>query len=164
MASPFDRRQLFDYALRGVGATALLQLLLREGLAHAGATASRVQRLDGFPNHPPRVKRAIQICLIGGLSHLDSFDYKPELARFHGKSLQSSEQPDIFFGQVGLLRQSDWKFQQQGQSGLWLSDLFPQIARRADDLTLIRSMVSDSANHTPALFFANSGFQLPSEG
>ncbi|MFN9877892.1 MAG: DUF1501 domain-containing protein, partial [Planctomycetota bacterium] len=110
--------------------------------------------------HPPRVKRAIQICLIGGLSHLDSFDYKPELARFHGKSLQSSEQPDIFFGQVGLLRQSDWKFQQQGQSGLWLSDLFPQIARRADDLTLIRSMVSDSANHTPALFFANSGFQF----
>ena len=85
MASPFDRRQLFDYALRGVGATALLQLLLREGLAHAGATASRDQRLDGFPNHPPRVKRAIQICLIGGLSHLDSFDYKPELALFFWK-------------------------------------------------------------------------------
>lgn len=160
MAPSFDRRQLFDYALCGVGATALLQLMLREGLAHAKDNSSRDEKLADFPNHPPKVKRAIQICLIGGLSHLDSFDHKPELAKFHGKSLQSSEQPDIFFGQVGLLRQSDWKFQQYGRSGLWLSNLFPQIAERADDLTLIRSMVSDSANHTPALFFANSGFQF----
>ncbi len=132
MASPFDRRQLFDYALRGVGATALLQLMLREGLAQAKDNSSRDEKLAGFPNHPPKIKRAIQICLIGGLSHLDSFDHKPELAKFHGKSLQSSEQPDIFFGQVGLLRQSDWKFQQYGRSGLWLSNLFPQIAERAE--------------------------------
>ncbi len=166
MNSAFDRRSLFDYALRGVGATALLQLLLRDGQLRGGA-APLERNVSGqaidqrpFPNHPPKVKRAIQICLIGGLSHLDSFDYKPELVKYHGKSLQSNEQPDIFFGQVGLLRQSDWKFEQRGQSGLWLSDLFPQIANRADDLTVVRSMVSDSANHTPALFFANSGFQF----
>lgn len=157
----FDRRRLFDYALHGVGATALLHLLVRDGIAQASsALGSTADDRSTFPNHPPRVKRAIQICLIGGLSHLDSFDYKPELAKFHGKSLQSNEQPDIFFGQVGLIRQSDWQFRQHGQSGLWLSNLFPQIAERADDLTIIRSMVSDSANHTPALFFANSGFQF----
>jgi Protein of unknown function (DUF1501) len=160
MNSLLDRRRWFDYSLRGVGATALLQLLLRDGFAQADEPADRDDRQEALPSHTPRVKRAIQICLIGGLSHLDSLDYKPELARFHGKSLQSDEQPDIFFGQVGLIRQSDWQFRQYGQSGLWLSSLFPQIAERADDLTIIRSMVSDSANHTPALFFANSGFQF----
>ena len=83
---------------------------------------------------------------------------RPVLERQHGKSLGSSERPDIFFGKVGLLRKSDWAFRQRGESGLWVSDLFPHIAGVADDLTVIRSLVADSANHTPALFFENSGF------
>jgi hypothetical protein len=92
------------------------------------------------------------------MSHVDSFDHKPELDRHHGQSLKTDETPDIFFGQVGLLRRSDWAFKQRGQSGLWISEMFPLIAEMADELTLLRSMVSDSANHTPALFFLNSGF------
>jgi hypothetical protein len=59
-----------------------------------------------------------------------------------------------------LLRKSDWEFKQRGESGLWLSDMFPHIAEQADHLTVIRSMISDSANHTPALFVQNSGFQF----
>ena len=94
------------------------------------------------------------------MSHIDSYDYKPGLDKAHGKPLGSSEKPDIFFGQVGLLRRSDFAFKQRGQSGLWLSDMFPNIAEMADEMTVIRSMTTDSANHTPALFFANSGFEF----
>ena len=130
-----------------------MDLLRRDGLlGQEGAGA-------GGLHHPPRVKRAIQICLVGGMSHIDSYDYKPELSKQQGKSLPAAVKPDIFFGKVGLLRGSDWEFRQRGESGLWVSEMFPEIAKRADMLTVIRSMVSDSANHTPALFVSNSGFQ-----
>jgi hypothetical protein len=102
----------------------------------------------------------VQISLVGRLSHLDSFDYKPELKKQHGRSLKMDRPPDIFFGQVGLLRGNDWEFRRRGQCGLWVSDLFPHIAEVADDLTVINSMSADSANHTPALFALNSGFQF----
>ena len=94
------------------------------------------------------------------MSHIDSYDHKPGLDKAHGKPLGSSEKPDIFFGKVGLLRKSDFQFKPRGQSGLWLSDMFPHIAGMADEMTVIRSMTTDSANHTPALFFANSGFEF----
>ncbi|MFM8539796.1 MAG: DUF1501 domain-containing protein [Planctomycetaceae bacterium] len=109
---------------------------------------------------PRRARRAIHICLIGGLSHIDSFDHKPALARLHGTKLETTEQPDLFFGKMGLLRQADWAFRPRGASGLVISDLFPCIAELADELTVLRSMESKSANHTPALFLANSGFEF----
>lgn len=147
-----DRRQLLHLGAHGIGASALLHLMAEEGLVHA---------YDGkVSHHQPRVKRAVHICLVGGMSHIDSFDYRPQLEKLHGKSLNTETPPDIFFGKVGLLRKSDWAFHRRGESGLWVSDMFPHIARQADRLTVIRSMVSDSANHTPALFVQNSGFQF----
>lgn len=146
----FFRRDFFHWGINGLGATALASLLAGEAASGTDTTASR----------PAKAKRAIHICLIGGLSHIDSFDYKPELTKLHGKSLQTDEQPDIFFGQMGLLRGEDWKFKPRGESGLMISDMFPHIAELADDLTLLRSMESKSANHTPALFLANSGFEF----
>ncbi len=158
MLNNLDRRQWLQWGVQGLGATAFLQLLLDDPSLRGQDTHESAH--GPFPNFAPKAKRAIQICLVGGMSHLDSFDYKPALETFHGKSLDSSEQPDIFFGQVGLIRKHDWEFRQRGQSGLWISNLFPQIAELADELTIIKSLVSDSANHTPALFFANSGFQF----
>ena len=153
MNRSLHRRTFCQWSLEGLGSIALLDLLRRDGLlGQEGA-------LEGGLHHPPRVKRAIQICLVGGMSHVDSYDYKPELSKRQGKSLDTTVKPDIFFGKVGLLRGSDWEFRQRGESGLWISEMFPEIARRADMLTVIRSMVSDSANHTPALFVSNSGFQ-----
>src|SRR5262245_691113 len=108
----------------------------------------------------PKAKRVIHVCLCGGLSHIDSFDHKPMLTRFHGKTLPGSEKPDTFFGQIGLLRKPDWEFRRHGKSGLWISDLFPHLASMADELTVINSMVADSANHTPATYQENSGFRL----
>src|SRR4051794_24247007 len=141
-----DRRGFLSWSLRGLGATALAGLLTREGSA---AT-----------HFAPRARRAIQICVIGGMSHLDSFDFKPALERLHGRTLQMNEQPDLFFNQIGLLRKSDWAFRRRGQSGLWVSDLFPHVAEMADELTVINSMACESANHTPALYLENSGFPL----
>lgn len=142
------RRDFLSFALKGIGATAALSLL-------SGQSAAKWQ-----PHFKPKAKRVIHICLCGGLSQVDSFDYKPELAKLHGKPLPGTEKPDVFFGQVGLLRKNDWDFKQRGQSGLWVSNLFPHIAEMADELTIIRSMVSESSSHTPATFQENSGFRL----
>lgn len=151
-AALLDRRALLSWGARGLGATALLDLLGRDGLVRAEDVPAT--------HHAPRARRAVQITLIGGLSHVDSFDFKPELARHHGQSLRTEQTPDTFFGQVGQLRKNDWDFRRHGQSGLWVSALFPHIATVADELTVINSMVADSANHTPALFVLNSGFAL----
>ena len=109
-----DRRDFFNWSASGLGAMAALHQL-------AGAK----------PHHAPKAKRAIQISLVGGMSHIDSFDHKPELTKRHGKPLGSDSKPDVFFGQVGLLRKPDWEFKQRGQSGLWVSELFPRIATMA---------------------------------
>lgn len=165
MSNLLNRRQWLQWGTTGLGATALLHLLSQDRKLLGQDEAVHLRK--DFPNFAPKARRAIQICLVGGLSHLDSFDYKPVLESFHGKSLDSEEQPDVFFGQIGLIRKSDWNFRQRGQSGLWISELFPHVARLADELTVINSMVSESANHTPALFFSNSGFQsngFPSVG
>ena len=140
-----------NWGVNGLGATALLSLLGRDAKLHGA-------ELDA---PAASAKRAIHICLIGGLSHVDSFDYKPELEKMHGKSLNTNnEKVDIFFGKIGLLRKNDWEFKPRGESGLMISEMFPHIARHGDDLTVFRSMESKSANHTPGLFLANSGFEF----
>ena len=150
-----SRRNFFHWATSGLAAAAGMSLGMKEGWLKGEGKGQA-----GAPHHEPKAKRAIHIYLCGGLSQVDSFDYKPELEKHHGKPLPSSEKPDVFFGKVGLLRQHDWKFQQRGKSGLWVSDLFPHLAQQADELTVIRSMVADTSNHTPATFQAHSGFRL----
>ena len=137
--------------------SALWHLLQRDGAYAAGTPA---EAADPAPHLPAKCKRVIHIFLCGGLSHIDSFDYKPQLEKYHGKPLPSKEQPETFFGKIGLLRKHDWEFKQRGESGLWVSELFPHLAGVADELTVINSMIADSANHTPAAFQANTGFRL----
>jgi hypothetical protein len=141
-----------------LGGIALATLLGEEQKASAAKIPG--EATDPPPHHVGKAKRAIQIFLSGGLSQVDSFDYKPALEKYHGKPLPSSEKPDVLFGKVGLLHQSHWGFKQRGKSGLWISELFPHLAESADQLTVIRSMVSGSANHSPAIYEANSGFRL----
>src|SRR6476619_5915313 len=118
-----NRRDFLHWTAQGLGGAALASLLAGDGRAET--------------HYPAKARRAIHICLCGALSQVDSFDYKPELARLHGRSLQTSERPDVFFGQIGLLRQSAWEFRRRGRSGLWVSELFPHIAEMADELTVI---------------------------
>lgn len=153
-----DRRQLFDWAKCGIGGAALASLLMHDTCATAAAVRSEAD--DPPPHLPVKAKRVIQITACGGVSQVDSFDYKPTLEKYHGKPLGGDERPDVFFGKVGLLRKNDWEFKQRGESGLWISELFPHLAEKADELTIIRSMFAETSNHTPATFQESTGFRL----
>lgn len=152
------RRDFLSWSTHGLTLSAFMHLLQRDGVARAAGTPA--EAADPAPHLIPKCKRVIHLYMCGGMSHLDSFDYKPLLAKFHGQPLPSTEKPETFFGKIGLLRKNDWEFKQRGESGLWISELFPHLAGVADELTVINSMVADSANHTPATFQANTGFRL----
>src|SRR5260370_9997963 len=124
-------------------------------LAAASLLAEDTRPL-GQPHFAPKAKRVLQVFCVGGMSHLDTFDYKPELNKRDGKPFDMP----TFFGEAGSLYASPWPFQRRGESGLWVSDLLPQLATCADKLTVIRSMVSKSANHMPAVAQMNTGFIL----
>ena len=154
-SSPVSRRDLLQSFATGMGGMAFASLLARD----ATGQPVRGEAADLPPHHPPVAKRAIQIFLQGGLSQVDSFDYKPELEKLHGKSVPGDERPQAFMGNVGLLHKAHFAFKQRGDSGLWISDLFPQLIEVADELTVINSMWSGTGNHTPATYEANSGFR-----
>ncbi len=148
---PSRRRMLLD-AAGGFGWAALASILPR-GLIRAAGTDSQ----GGLGSHfTPRAKRIIQVFAVGGMSHVDTFDYKPELQRRDGTPYSMP----TFFGQGGNLRGCPWEFRQHGQSGTWVSGLLPRLAEQADRLTIVRSMVSKSANHMPAVAQMNTGFIL----
>jgi hypothetical protein len=153
------RRDFLNWSTHGLAGAALACLGLRDGTLRAAPDVP-VESDPPCPHFAPKATRAIHICLVGALSHVDSFDYKPGLIAAHGKALGSDEKPDVFFGQVGLLRRPDWEFRRRGESGLWVSDLFPEIAGVADELTVINSLYAETSNHTPATFQQNSGFRL----
>jgi hypothetical protein len=152
------RRDFLAWLATGLSGMALADLLARDGLLAAEAIPERGG--DPPPHHPPRAQRVLHIFLQGGLSQVDSFDHKPELIRRHGQPMPVAERPDAFFGKVGPLHRPHWEFRKRGQSGLWISELFPHLAECVDELTLIRSMVSETNNHTPATYMANTGFKM----
>ena len=148
-----SRRHFLSNTAGGLGGVALAWLLARE----QGRTASASVPARHFP---AKAKRVVQIFCCGGVSHLDTFDYKPELERLNGKSLEGKGENLGFFGQPGMLMKSAYEFRQHGQSGAWVSSLLPHLASCADDLCFIHSMFAKSNNHTPATFQMNSGFTL----
>jgi hypothetical protein len=156
-----SRRELLWSAGGGIGGIALACLMAEEAAAAPAAARPAASPYARKPPHaPPRAKRVIHIFACGGVSHVDTFDYKPELEKAHGQPLTGKGKVDTFFAQPGNLMKSLFPFRQRGRSGLWISDLLPHLAGCADDLTLFRSMVSKTANHTPATFLMNSGFAL----
>jgi hypothetical protein len=115
------------------------------------------QRKPGT-HHEPKAKRVIMIFLPGGISSIDTFDYKPELVKFHGQQTRGANTITPFFGKPGTVMKSPWEFKQRGQSGLWVSELLPHLAAQADNLTMIHSMMTRSNAHGPALFQMSTGF------
>lgn len=150
-----SRRDFLWNSAGGLGAIALTWLMDREDSRAAEIGPSARQ-----PHFPPKAKRVVQVFCVGGVSHLDTFDYKPELERMHGKALEGKGENLGFFGQPGRLMKSLYEFRQHGQSGAWVSSLLPHLAGCADDLCFIHSMFAKSNNHTPAAFQMNSGFTL----
>ncbi len=112
-------------------------------------------------HHPAKAKAVIQVFCPGGLSHIDSWDYRPELTARQGKPFDPDGKLQFFASKPGDCQGSYFPFRQHGQCGRWISDLFPNLATCVDDMAFIHSMQSKSALHGPAMFMANSGFILP---
>jgi len=138
----------------GFGGIALAWMLSREARAAQDPSSATM------PHFPPRAKRAVQIFCLGGVSHIDTFDFKPDLAKHHGQKLVGKGENKGFFGQPGLIMKSPFRFHQHGRSGHWVSDLLPHLAECVDDVAFIHSMTAKSNNHSPATFQMNSGFTM----
>ena len=109
----------------------------------------------------------IEIFCPGGMSHVDTFDYKPQLQKRAGTPFDPGGELQFFASKPGDCRPSYWRFRQHGESGLWISDLFPNLANCIDDIAFIYSMHSKTALHGPACFMMNTGVhtaRLPQHG
>ena len=135
--------------------------------ATAGAAAGGANPLAvKAPHFPARAKRVIFLFMHGGPSQVDTFDYKPLLMRDHGKPLPFAR-PKVVSSETFNLLKSPWEFKQYGQSGTWVSDLFPRIAKRVDDICFIKSMWGSNSRHGGALLEMHTGsdtFVRPSMG
>ena len=155
---PMTRRAALAELATGFGSLALAGILAREAAAGGGVLSGTHYR--------PRAKRVIFLFMHGGPSQVDTFDYKPLLARDHGKPLPFAK-PRVQFAETGNLLASPWKFRQYGQSGAWVSDLFPEVAKTVDDLCFIKSLHGSNPAHGGALLKIHTGtdtFIRPSMG
>lgn len=161
----WSRRKLLQQCGAGFGTLALADLLARTASAAPQETAA--SPLKARPGHfPGRAKRVIFLFMHGGPSHVDTFDYKPELIKQDGKPLPFAK-PRVQFSQTGNLLKSPWEFRQYGECGAWVSDLFPNVGRCADDITFIKSIHGSNEAHGGALLKINTGsdtFVRPSMG
>ncbi|HTN77569.1 MAG TPA: DUF1501 domain-containing protein, partial [Pirellulaceae bacterium] len=147
-----SRRSFLWQAGGGLGGVALTSLLAGDGLLAASATKT---------HHAPKAKAVIQIFCPGGLSHVDTWDYKPELERRAGQPFDPDGKLTFFASQPGNCQPSYWKFRQHGECGRWMSDLLPLLSKQVDEMAFIHSMQSKTALHGPAMFMMNSGFIRP---
>ena len=145
-----NRRDFLARAGAGFGALALLDLLAGDRLLAATGSARRA-----LPHFAPKAKSVIWLFMEGGPSAMDTFDPKPELTHHHGQ--KPAIPIDVFFGSPGPLMKSPFGFQQHGQSGTWVCDRMPHIARHVDDLALIKSCYAESPSHGPAMYQMNTG-------
>lgn len=157
-----SRRELIFRAGAGFSGLALASLLDQDGLLAAEpGQQKRVNPLAPKESHfKTQAKSVIFLFMYGGVSHVDTFDPKPELTRNHGKPMNKGK-VDVFFGNPGNLMASPYKFKKHGQSGIEVSELYPHLAQKVDDLCMVRSVYSTSNNHSPAIFQMNSGNMRP---
>ncbi len=159
LRQPLNRRQMLASCGMGFGALALRGILN----AGAGPVSPLAPRA---PHFPATAKRVIFLFMHGGPSSIDTFDYKPRLQSDSGKPLPFAK-PRVQFAETGNLLGSPWEFKQHGQSGQWVSSLFPEVARCVDDLCIIKSIYGSNEAHGGALLKIHTGsdtFVRPSMG
>ncbi|MBI3836734.1 MAG: DUF1501 domain-containing protein [Planctomycetia bacterium] len=165
---PTTRREMLRRSVGGFGALALHGILADMAPAVAAAADSDSDPLaPKKPHFTARAKCVIFLYMTGGVSHVESFDFKPKLFTDHGKTITV----DNWQGKLGqfkrYLKQPQWKFKPYGQSGIEVSDLFPHVGLCADDLCVLRSLESDHTNHYEATLGMHTGsftFARPSIG
>ncbi|QDU10348.1 DUF1501 domain-containing protein [Gimesia aquarii] len=156
------RRQLLKRAGNGLGTLGLLSLLQQEGVLEAAGAAPAIKSTNPLApkksHFPTKAKSVIWLFINGGPSHVDTWDYKPELEKRDGVALEGFDNKTGFFqNAVGPLMKSPFKFKQYGESGKWVSDLFPHLSQHVDKMAFIHSGHTESNNHSPALFMMNCG-------
>lgn len=150
------RRELLQVSSAGFGSLALA------GMLEAASGPLTVKA----PHFPAKAKRVIFLFMHGGPSQVDTFDYKPQLKRDHGKPLPF-KRPKVVSSETFNLLQSPWAFKRYGQSGAWVSDLFPETAKMVDEMCFIKSMWGSNSRHGGALLELHTGsdtFMRPSMG
>ncbi|MCP4189791.1 MAG: DUF1501 domain-containing protein [Planctomycetaceae bacterium] len=149
----------------GFGAIALTSLMRQWGVAAPSPDLTKLKE----PHFPARVDNVIFMYMDGGPSQIDTFDYKPLLAKYDGQDPRKAmgKLEPTQFNNIGKVMKSPWQFKRRGQSGNWVSDLFPHLAQHVDELAFLKGMTSEFSEHTSANYFLHtgSGFQgRPSMG
>ena len=157
------RRWFFEQCGVGLGAIALGQLLAQNADAASVDAAPANPLAPKKPHFPPKAKRVIFLFMAGAPSHLEMFDYKPQLAKFDG----TLPPPDLlkgyraaFINPNSKLLGPKFKFARYGQSGTELSELLPHLSTVVDDIAVVKSMVTDAFNHAPGQLLMNTGSML----
>ncbi len=152
-----SRRDMLRRCSLGFGSLALSSLLTDKAFASGSVIA---------PHYRPKAKNVILCYMSGGVSHVDSFDPKPELIKRHGQPMPVPVKPTMF-NNNGNIMQSPWTAKARGQSGIMMTDLFPNIAELADEMAVIRSMTSKVNEHAQGNYYFHTGFPFmghPSAG
>ncbi len=167
IAPPISRRDMLARCANGFGAVALAALLGEKGYGEDVSSKRDADPMAPKPSHyPAKAKNVIFLFMDGGPSQVDTFDPKPRLDREHGQPIKAKVQPTQF-NNVGKVLKSPWKFQNRGESGIPVSDLFPHVGAHVDEMAIVRSMVSNFSEHTAANYFMHTGNGLqgkPSHG
>ena len=170
-----NRRSFFGRVGAGLYGASLAHLLTQEWFAQSGLRAANdniagfkpgsAHRFDLKPkktHFDPKAKTVIHLFMNGGPSQMDLFDPKSELDKHHGKSYFDKIAGEVENpGSAGALMRSPFKFRRHGQSGMWVSDVMPQLAKHVDDIALIRSMYANNLTHEPSIYKIQTGRMLP---
>lgn len=154
---PMSRRQMLSTCASGFGTVALAGLMGDRAFGQALTQAS-----PGALAPTAKAKNVIFLYMDGGPSQVDTFDYKPDLIKHNGKNpydVMGRVEPTQF-DNIGTVMQSPWSFKQHGDSGAWVSDLFPHVAQCVDDIAFVKSMTSKFPEHTAANYFLHTGHGL----
>ena len=154
---PITRREMLTRAGTGLGTLGLAGLLAESGdLQAASPTSSLASRATHFA---PRARRVIHLFMNGGPSQVDTFDPKPSLDKYHGQRPPNANLKTE--RRTGGLFKSPFKFQRHGQSGVEVSEIFPEVAKCIDDIAVLRGMHTDVPNHEPSLLMMTCGNSQP---
>ena len=154
-SSHLSRRSMLQACAMGFGGVAMRAMAGEE-------KTDFVDPLAPKPCHfPPRAKNVIFLYMDGGPSHVDTFDYKPALEKYNGQDPRKviGKLAPTQFDSIGKVLKSPWEFKQRGQSGAWVSDLFPHLAKEEviDEISMVKSMTSNFSEHTSANYFLHTG-------
>jgi len=149
-----DRRQFLARSGNGFGGLALAAMLY-------GNVAAESNRAVKILHHPPRAKRVIQLFMAGAASHVDLWDHKPMLDKFHGKPSDFGEHVEAFQNGLGPWMKSPFQFSEYGESGKKLSEVVAPLGQCVDDIAFIHNMVGKTGVHSQATLLQATGFQRP---